>query len=122
MAAFYRTKSGHALVAKAPAAMRAFAKQRVAEREAARNAKGNPGAQDSLPLSPGAFFKPWESPEYSQFFATDIGRDIKARWSAAGARFAEEAEKLKEPMQTRMRQISVEYQAKMNAAGTGGNR
>jgi hypothetical protein len=63
-----------------------------------------------------------ENPEYSQFFASDIGQDIKARWSAAAARFAEEAEKLMEPLQARMRQMSAEYQAKMNATGTGGNR
>jgi hypothetical protein len=34
--------------------------------------------KDSLPLLPSAFSKPWESPEYSQFFASDIGQDIKA--------------------------------------------
>jgi hypothetical protein len=122
MAAFYRTKSGQALVAKVPAAMRAFAKQQISEREAARSSIGNSGEPASLPLSPHAFFKPWEDPGYSQFFATDIGRDIEARWPAAGERLAEESEKLKEPMRTRMLQLSVEYQAKYNAAGTDGNR
>jgi hypothetical protein len=84
----------------------------------------NPPIQrpDSLPLSPSAFFNPWESPEYSQFFATDIGQDIKARWPEAAARFAEEAEKLMESLHARMRQLSAEYQATMNAAGTSGNR
>jgi hypothetical protein len=96
--------------------------ERIAEREAARNAKGNSVARDSLPLSPSAFFKPWESPEYSRFFATDIGQDIKAGWPAAADRFAEESERLTAAMQTRMRQLSAEYQAKMNAAGSGGNR
>jgi hypothetical protein len=120
MVSFYRTKSGQAVVAKAPAAMRAYAKQRLAEREAARNAKGNPGVQDSLPVSSSTFFKPWENPEYSQFYASDIGQYIKARWPAAALRYEKEAEKLIEPMQARARQMSVEYQVKMKAAGSGG--
>jgi hypothetical protein len=52
--------------------------------------------QDSLPPSFGAFFKPWENPEYAEFFNSDIGKDIRARWPAATQKFHEEAESVEQ--------------------------
>lgn len=73
-----------------------------------------------MPVAPSAYFKPWESPEYAQFFASDIGEDIKKRWTAAGEQFEDEFEKSIELMKARMRQELMGYKVRMKAVEAGG--
>ena len=118
MTAFYGTKAGKSVLAELPPAVRAYAKQKQAAKDAAGGAGGDQTPQDALPPSPHAFFKPWDNPGYVQFFESPIGQDIESRWPAASQRYDDAVEKSVEEMQARLRQLSVEYQAKLKATGT----
>jgi hypothetical protein len=117
---FYRTQSGQSVLAKYPQALRAYARQMLAASDASRKSVGEAPLQDPLPPAIGAFFKPWENREFAEFFDSDIGKDIIARWPAATQKYYEETETVEEEVQTRLRQLAVECQAKIKAAGTQG--
>jgi hypothetical protein len=116
--AYYRTKSGQAVLAQSPHAIRAYFKQKQAARNVSRSSEGDQVLQDPLPQGFGAFLKAWENQGFADFFNSDIGRDIRARLPAATHKFEEEGETLEEKMQTRLWQVKLECQAKMKAAGT----
>jgi hypothetical protein len=118
MTSFYGTKAGKSVLADLPQAVRAYAKQKRAIEDTAEGAGSDQAPHEALPPSLHAFFKPWENPGYAQFFESDIGQDIESRWPAASLRYDEATEKRVEQMQTRLRQLSMEYQKKINAAGT----
>jgi hypothetical protein len=111
LTAFYRTKSGKAVIAELPSAIRLYANQNQA-------AADDPLLKSSLPSTFGLLFKPWENRDFAGVFSSDIGEDIRARLPAATKIFDEETEKLIDEIQTRLRQLVVEYQAKIKTAGT----
>jgi hypothetical protein len=116
--AFYRTKAGKSVLARYPQAFRAYEKQKLAANDAGRKPGGDTLSQDSLPPTWGLFFKPWETPGVAEFFDSDIGKDIIARWPAAAQKYYEETEAVEEEVQTRLRNLTIEYQAKVKSAGS----
>jgi hypothetical protein len=118
MTVFYGTKAGKSVLAELPHAVRAYAKQKQAAKDAVGRTGGDQTPQEALPPFRNAFFKPWENPAYAQFFESDIGQDIESRWPAASRRYDEEFEKWIKEGQARLRQLAVEYQTKLKAAGT----
>jgi hypothetical protein len=111
LTAFYRSKSGKIVVAEFPSAIRAYVKQ--------KNATGSdPMLRGPLPSAFGILFKPWENRDFAGVFSSDIELDIRDRLPAATRKFDEETEQLLEEIQTRLRQLALEYRAKIKAAGT----
>jgi hypothetical protein len=111
LTAFYRSKAGKTIVAEFPSAIRTHVKQ--------KNTTGNdPMLRGPLPSAFGILFKPWENRDFAGVFSSAIGDDIRARLPAATRKFDEEAEQLIEEIQTRLRQLAVEYRTKIEAAGT----
>jgi hypothetical protein len=115
---FYRTKAGQSILAQYPQALRAYEKQKLAANDAIRQSASDALSQDSLPPTLRLFFRPWENPEFAEFFHSDMGQDIIARWPAATQKYYEESEALQEAAQTRLRQLAVEYQVKIKSAGS----
>ena len=116
LVSFYGTKAGKAIVSQMRSGIGPYVENRPSSRDAIIEDLGrNPQNRGTRFLE--AFELAAETHEISRIYGPDIDQDISSRLPAAQALFDAEAEPTLEEFQTRLRNLSIEYQTKIREAG-----
>jgi hypothetical protein len=114
LSTFYRTQSGKTIVAELKTTIRPYVQERHTRNEVI-GADREHDVQDRLAPIIRVFSRAAELHEMAQFYGTDIDYDITSRLPKARALYEAQTETVEAEFQARIRQLIVEYQAKIKS-------